>query len=203
MAQYSVKCINNSQISGSFMLFQAVPKIGMPANVFSLAWFARPTAPGSQVNFVWSTDYSFVWAETGVLQPGINFSAEQIINADPDGQNSVELTTNTDGATALTNLNSNGAVGSLTIPQLSNVTTDSVSVGIGMSGSGTFVVQAAPNVTSVFTPNPSYWVAFGNYQTGDVLSSQDTIGAVEVAFGGSLTARTAVLGLDNIITVQS
>ena len=36
---------------------------------------------------------------------------------------------------------------------------------------------------------------------GDVIDFEDVTGAVEVTYGGSLTSRTATLGLDNLITV--
>ncbi|MFW8642247.1 hypothetical protein ACOJBO_02920 [Rhizobium beringeri] len=68
-----------------------------------------------------------------------------------------------------------------------------------MAGSGTFAVQAAPNMTAVFTPHPNYWVMFGNFETGDVIDIEDVTGAVEVTYGGALTSRTAALGLDNLI----
>ena len=71
-----------------------------------------------------------------------------------------------------------------------------------MSGSGTFAIQAAPNMTAVFTPHPNYWVVFGNYTTGDVMDIEDVSGCQEVTYGGSLTLRTATMGLDNIITVS-
>ncbi|MBV5333925.1 protein rhiA, partial [bacterium] len=66
------------------------------------------------------------------------------------------------GATTFAGLSSAGAVGSLTVQQLSNVVPNQTSVGVGMSGSGTFAIQAAPNMTAVFTPHPNYWVVFGN-----------------------------------------
>jgi rhizosphere induced protein len=202
MTNYSLTCINNSQMSGSFAVFQKPPPSTMPGNVFSLAWFTRPTAPGTQVNFQWSVNYSFVWSETGVLMPGINFSASQVLAADPNGQNQVQLTVDTYGASCFANQSSQGAVGSLTIQQLSNVVPNQTSVGVGMSGSGTFAVQAAPNMTAVFTPTPNYWVLFGNYTTGDVMDVEDVSGAQQVTYGGSLTARTATMGLDNFITVS-
>ncbi|KAB1082363.1 MULTISPECIES: hypothetical protein [Rhizobium/Agrobacterium group] len=174
----------------------------VPGNVFSLAWFTRPAAPGSSVKFTWSLDYSFVWSETGLLQPGINFSATQVISADPNGQNLVQLTQDNWGATTFANPTVSGALGSLTIQQLSNVVPSRTSVGIGMAGSGTFAVQAAPNMTAVFTPHPNYWVMFGNFETGDVIDIEDVTGAVEVTYGGALTSRTAALGLDNLITVS-
>jgi len=202
MTQYSLTCVNNSTMSGSFAVFQKAPPLTVPGNVFSLAWFARPTAPGSQVTFQWTVDYSFVWSETGILKPGINFAASQVLAADPNGQNLVQLTVDAYGASTFANQSSAGAVGSLTVQQLSNVVPNRTSVGVGMSGSGTFAIQAAPNMTAVFTPHPNYWVLFGNYTTGDVMDIEDVSGSVEATYGGSLTTRTAVMGLDNIITVS-
>ncbi|MBY5344364.1 hypothetical protein [Rhizobium leguminosarum] len=202
MTRYSLTCINNSQLHGSFAVFQKAPPTTIPGNVFSLAWFARPTAPGSRLTFTWGVEYSFVWSETGLLQPGINFSASQTVPADPDRQNLVQLTKDQYGATTFGSPSGTGALGSLTIQQLSNVAPNKTSVGIGMSGSGTFAVQAAPNMTAVFTPHPNYWVVFGNYETGDVMDIQDVTEAVEVTYGGSLTSRTAELNLENLIGVS-
>jgi hypothetical protein len=202
MTKYSLTCINNSQLHGSFAVFQKAPPTTIPGNVFSLAWFARPTAPGSRVTFTWGVEYSFVWSETGLLQPGINFSASQTVPADPDRQNLVQLTKDQYGATTFGSRSGTGALSSLTIQQLSNVAPNKTSVGIGMSGSGTFAVQAAPNMTAVFTPHPNYWVVFGNYETGDVMDIQDVTEAVEVTYGGSLTSRTAELNLENLIGVS-
>ena len=201
MTTLSLTCENKSQMSGSFAVFQKPPPMTVPGNVFSLAWFARPTAPSSRVTFSWTLDYSFVWSETGVLQPGINFAAWQNLPADPNGQNIVQLTQDNYGATTFANPNGSGALGSLTVQQLTNVVPNRTSVGIGMAGSGTFAVQAAPNMTAVFTPHPNYWVIFGNYQTGDVMDIEDVSSAVEVTFGGALATRTATLSLGNVITV--
>ncbi|SDN97239.1 hypothetical protein [Ensifer sp. YR511] len=171
-------------------------------DILSLAWLARPTAPGSRVTFTWSLDYCFTWSETGVLQPGLAFSASQVRPANPDGENMIQLTEDEYGATMFANPSTNGAPGSLTIEQLSNVVPNRTAVGIGMSGAGTFAIQAAPNMTAVFTPHPNYWVVFGNYEMGDVIDVEDITGAVEVIYGGSLTSRAATLGLDNLITIS-
>jgi hypothetical protein len=189
-------------MSGSFAVFQKPPPMTVPGNVFSLAWFARPAAASSQVTFTWGLDYSFVWSETGVLQPGIKFSATQNLSADPNGQNIVQLTLDNYGATTFANPAGTGALGSLTVQQLPNVVPNRTSVGVGMSGSGTFAVQAAPNMTAVFTPHPNYWVIFGNYTMGEVMDIEDVSSAVEVTYGGALTSRTASLSLGNVITVS-
>lgn len=202
MTQYSLTCINNSSLSGSFAVFQKAPPMTIPGNVFSLAWFARPAAPKTKVTFNWTLDYCFVWSETGILHPGITFNASQTIGADPNGTNFVQLTVDEYGASYFNPPNTSGSVGSLTIQQLSNVVPNRTSVGVGMSGSGTFAIQAAPNMNAVFTPHPNYWVLFGNVKTGQVMDVEDVTGAVEVLYGGSLTSRTATLGMDNLITVS-
>ncbi|MGO4624549.1 protein rhiA [Ensifer sp. 2YAB10] len=202
MTSYTLTCVNNSQLSGSFAVFQRPPETMGPTDVLSLAWLARPTAPDSRVTFAWSPDYCFIWSETGLLQPGISFSASQVKPADPGGENLIQLTQDAVGATTFSNPGASGTPGSLTIEQLSNVVPNRTSVGIGMAGSGTFVVQGAPNMTAAFTPHPNYWVVFGNYEIGAVLDFEEVTGAVEVVYGGSLTSRTATLGLDNLITVE-
>lgn len=202
MTTYSLTCINNSEQLGSFIVLQKPLGPKIPANVFSLAWFARPTHPGTKVTFNWTVDYCFVWAETGVLVPGITFCASQSAAADPYGANKVQLTADKYGATYFDNQSSDGTIGSLTIQQLANVVPNRTSVGVGMSGAGTFAVQAAPNMTAVFTPHPNYWVLFGNFDAGEVMDIQDVNEAVQVTYGGSLAARTAVMGMDNIITVS-
>lgn len=202
MTTYSLTCVNDSQLSGSFAVFQKPLPSTMPGNVFSLAWFARPAAPGSRVTFTWGLDYCFTWSETGILKPGVKYSASQTIGADPNALNQIDLKKDDCKATTFANLSSGGALGSLTIKQLSNVEPNLTSVGIGMAGSGTFAVQAQPNMTAVFTPHPNYWVIFGNFETGDVMDVQDTTNSIEVTYGGARTGRTAVLGLDNMISVS-
>ena len=201
MTQYSLTCVNNSNQTGSFAVFQRPLPLTMPGNVFTLAWFAKAAHPNTEVTFTWGVDYSFVWSETGVLRPGIRFKASQVIPADPDGTNLVDLSIDEKGATYFANPTNAVGQGGLTIRQRGVVVPNRTSVGVGMSGAGTFVVQAAPNMTAVFTPHPNYWVLFGNYETGDVMDIEDVTGAQEVTFRGSLTSRTATLGVDNLSSI--
>jgi rhizosphere induced protein len=200
--QYSLTCINNSALLGSFAVFQRPAETAAPAVVFSLVWLARAAHPGTQVTFDWTADYSFVWSETGILQPGITFNASQTVPADPLGANMTLLTEDTYGATYFTTPTEDGTIGSLTIRQLANVVPNRTCVGIGMSNSGTFVIQAAPDMTAVFTPHPNYWVIFGNYQAGQVIDIENVTGEIEVTYAGALTSRTATLGRDNILRLS-
>lgn len=201
MATYTLTCTNNSQLHGSFTVFQKPPKITAPAVVHPLAWLARPTAPGSQVTFSWNTNYNFVWAEAGDIASEIYFKASQVIPADPNGLNFVQLTKDSSGATIFSGQNTTGDIGSLTIRQLSNIVSGEIAIGIGMSGSAIYAITSAPNITAVFTPIPNYWIIFGNYEMGDIINPADIDGAVQLTYSGSLTAHTAVLNSDNLITI--
>ena len=142
-----------------------------------------------------------MWSETGTLQPGITFHASQAIPADPMGRNFIQLTADSYGATYFTPPTTTGPVGSLTIEQLATVVPNRTACGISMSGAATYVVQAAPNMTAVFTPHPNYWIAFGNYMPGQVLDIETIRGEVEAIYAGSITSRTATLQLNNILTI--
>jgi hypothetical protein len=199
MTQYSLTCINRSSSSGSFAVFQKPP--ATPVS-FPLAWLTRSAAPSAEVTFTWSVDYSFVWSETGVINSGVNFSGRQVIPADPDKLNTVELAVDNYGATYFKPPSGSGTAGTLTVVQDAEVVPDRTSVGIGMSGSGTTVVPAAPNKTAVFRLHPNYWVVFGNYQAGEVIDVEDTTGAVEVTYPDGITSRTVTIGQNDILKVS-
>jgi rhizosphere induced protein len=200
--QYSLTCINNSRLPGSFAIFQRPPPIVAPGDVYALAWFAQTSHPQTQVTFQWTVDYSFMWSETGVLKPGITFIASQVIPADPMGENFIDLTVDSYGASYFTPPTATGEVGALTIRQLSNVVPNRTSCGIGMSGAAAYAVQAAENITTVFKPHPNYWVVFGHFQAGQVIDFEEITGEVEVSYGGSVTSRTVTLQADNLLVVS-
>ncbi len=154
--QYSLIFKNNSTSRGSFAVFQRPPPMhGLSGPVFSLAWFTRSVDPGTQTTFQWTEDHSFVASETGVLKPGVVIAKPETVAANPTGQNFIRLTADSDGAACFASPDSCGTVGSLTIEQGADVVPDRAAVGVGMSGAGTFVVQAMPSTTMVFTPHPN------------------------------------------------
>ena len=200
--QYSLTLKNNSSSRGSFAVFQQPPPAhALSGTVFSLAWLTRPVDSGTQATFQWTEDHSFVASETGVLKPGVVIAAPETVAADPAGQNFIRLTADSSGAACFAPSDACGSVGSLTIEQGADVVPDRTAVGVGMSGAGTFVVQAKPNTTMVFTPHPNYWVTFGDFQPGQVMDIDNVTGAVEVTFPGATTSRTVTLQPNNILAV--
>jgi rhizosphere induced protein len=201
VTQYSLNVINNSQNLFDMCVYQKPPDMGV-TDVFSLAWFSLPAQPATSVKFQWSIDYSFVWDATGMLQPGVTFDASQVVAADPSdtAQNAVTFDY-PDGAYKFDTGQQGPASGHLYIYESKTIPADQASVGIGMSGSGTFAVQAQPNLNLVFTPDPSYWITAGTFVQGQVLDIETVTNPAEIVFPENVYSMTATLGQNNAWSV--
>lgn len=198
MSNYSLTFINNSDQEGDACVYQQDPDLGV-ANVQSLAWFTKAANPTTTVEFDWSIDYSFVWSETGNLVPGVVFIASQAWAADLSTTNQVTFTNN--GAFTFENQTVGAGEGNLYITEDGTIPVDVASVGIGMSGFGTFAVDAEPNYNLVFTPHPEYWITFGTYTQGEVMNISESTNAAQISFPANVYAMTATLNADNTWTI--
>jgi len=208
--QYTLRVINKSSNLVDMCTYQKDPDIGVP-NVMSLAWFAKPAHPTTTVVFRWTVDYSFVWSETGKLIPGVFFDASQIWPADPSvlgvssdtrAGNQIGLS-HASGAYNFTSTPTPGAqVGSLYVKEDASIPLKQASVGIGMSGSGTFVVQSQPNLNLSFTPHPVYYLAAGTYTQGEVLDIGSITNPTPIRFPAGIFSLTATLNEDNTWSVN-
>lgn len=188
---YTLECINQSPVPWYFFMYQQMPE---QSNVFSLAWLASPfkIAPGARISFRWSLDYNFLWAATGALQPGVIASASQTKPCDPGGANLTTFSVD-DNTPNISDAIQGGQAGSLAIQTAANVPYMTYATGIGMSGSGTFLMQAMPNMMQVYTPRPAFRIAAASQiQTGQVLS-QAIPGNAEVDFPPNIYKMYATL----------
>jgi hypothetical protein len=200
--QYSILFVNNSGNAGSACVYQQNPNAGDP-NVMSLAWFAKYAFPTTKISFQWTVDYDFIWSQTGTLVPGIIFMASQVWPADLSTANLVTLTC-VGGAYTFKNQTAGPTPGNLYINQDETIPPKQAAVGIGMSGAGTFAVQAQPNWNLTFTPPavPQYWITFGNFTQGEVIDTAGLTNAVQIQFPVNTYSMTATLNADNTWTVQ-
>ncbi|GAA2971565.1 hypothetical protein [Actinokineospora diospyrosa] len=197
--QYSLTVTNNSTQFQDLCVYQKPVDLGVP-NALSLAWLTAPAWPGTTVTFTWSLDYSFVWAQTGSLQPGVTFQAQQTVAADPENLASNQIQYDyRQGAFTFLDGPSVGTpqLGSLYIRELNGIPANSATVGIGMSNAGTFAVQAQPNTNLVFTPHPEYWITAGTFTAGEVLDIEQITNEAAVPYDGTF-AMNAVLNSKNI-----
>lgn len=204
--KYTLRVVNNSGSFYDMCVYQVDPDIGVP-NVMSLAWFSKPAADTTAVTFQWEIDYSFVWSEIGKLLPGVLFDATQAWPANPD---TLGISTKDTAGNQIALSKANNAYnfesigisgtpqrGSLYVRELENLPLGEASVGIGMSGSGTFAVQARNNATLTFTPHPVYWLAAGTYAQGEVLDIGEMTDPASIEFGVNNYSMTAILQPDN------
>ncbi|CRK60293.1 hypothetical protein [Alloactinosynnema sp. L-07] len=199
--QYTLRVVNDSTNFVDMCVYQEDPNLGVP-NVLSLAWFAKPAYP-----IRWTVDYSFVWSETGTLVPGVYFDASQTWPADPTvngvttetkAGNQIGFSHPSANAYTFTSTPTDGAqVGSLYIKEASNIPLKRASIGIGMSGAGTFAVQSQPNLNLTFTPHPVYYLAAGTYSQGEVLDIGSITDKTDIRFPAGVFSMTATLGEDN------
>jgi len=204
--QYTLRVVNNSSNFMDMCMYQEDPNIGVP-NALSLAWFAKPAYPTTTVVFRWTVDYSFVWSETGTLTPGVYFDASQTWPADPSivspatdfkAGNQIGLSHPSANAYTFTSTPTSGAQnGSLYIKEDPNIPLKRASVGIGMSGSGTFAVQSQPNLNLTFTPHPIYYLAAGTYTQGEVLDIGTITNPTDIRFPAGVFSMTATLNENN------
>lgn len=199
MAKYTLLVKNNSTLEGDICVYQTSPDINDP-KVMSLAWFSEHAHPTTNLKFDWNLDYCFIWDETGVLKPGITFEASQMWKANLAGNNKVTLTYK-NGAFTFSNQEAGPSDGILYIGEDRTIPIDTASVGIGMSGAGTFVSQASPNMNLSFTPHPVYWVTCGTFKQGQVLDTTEITNAAQVEFPPNVYTMLATLNPDNTWTV--
>ena len=196
-AQLSLNVINNSSSMISACLFQQ-PQNQLPG-LFPVVWLSAPMYPGMRRNFAWSNnDYSFVWAETGWLMPGITFNPSQVTPANIGDQ--ITFNVGSGGYGQFFN-QTPSAPNNLTITDGGNINPGQFAVGVGLSGSPVYVAQAQPNMAYQFpvSSNRIYLFA-GNCQTGDVLDTQTISNAALITYAGQ-TQATATLQMNGMWNV--
>ena len=199
--RYSLKMINQSSQPWVFFVYQELPK--PVAEVFSLAWFASPykIVAKDQVTFSWGIEYDFVWSDKAELKPGVVFEAGGTEECDPGGLNTTKFSL--EPGPNLSSPEKGPPVGSLVINDAPDVPNNRFSVGIGMSGTGTYAVQAGTNLKHLFTPTPSYWIAAGtDERVGTVLDIETITQNAEVKFPSAVYAMTCTLGEDNTWEIE-
>lgn len=210
MATYSLTFHNRSTNNSTFILYQKDPNPS--SGEYSLAWFAVSTLQNMSAKFEWGTTYGFVQAQLGELSPGVVFNTAQNLPADLSTSNAVTLALK-GGVLQFSDQRSGPVAGSLAITNAASVPLGFVAEGIGMSDQPLFVVQGQPNMEVQFTPEPEYWIAFGDFVQGEVLDSNVMFGAtasqtkqiyglpIQVPYPTGVYAMTATLDQDNSWTI--
>jgi hypothetical protein len=202
MANYSLLVKNSSPNNGSICVYITSPDTQkIQQDLRSLAWFTKAANPNGQVRFTWELKFSFAWAESGVLVPGVSFEAGEIIPADPaddkanrtyfDRQNGAYLFGDPSQATP-------PSAGTLAITTSKVIPNNLASVGIGINGKTALAVNATPNYQFTFIPKIKYWLAFGSFKEGIVLDLNSMVRNIcEIKFPTGVYDLQVTLQEDN------
>ena len=192
MTVYDVQVINNSDTPWKFYIYQSPP---VDASDVTLAWLATKyvIAPGAQTSFQWSINYQLMWSAVGVIRAGVRFIASEYRDCTLRTRNTSKFTF-VGGEPALSDPIFSGERGKLYINDGPNVPSKHFSVGVGMSGKATFAINAGPNLSHVFTPTPTYYIAAADeVQEGEVLNIESITQSAQIKFPQNAYTATATL----------
>jgi len=199
---YKLKCINNSNSSCFFYIFQRM--VNQPNNIFSLAWLVSPCkiSKNDWVKFQWSSDYSFIWAHTGLLTADKTYDAGGSCACSPTGNNltTFELL---DNVPTLSNPTTGGTDGSFTIQEGSSFPNNTYSTGIGMSGQGILAKQALVNTKQIYSSEYQYYIATSDeeIEAGYILEQSITC-SPEIIYSNNIYDLTISLNIDNTWSIS-
>lgn len=195
--QYTLTVNNQAKKSAYFMVYQNDPT-SWDKNALSIAWFAKYSnpSPTAKIKFTWNVDWGFSWAETGTLHAGIQFDASEIFL--PTGATDNKITLDYNGAYFFDNETAGADPARLYLAESKNIPTDSLaSVGVTMSGNTVYAVQASPNQNLTFSPHPTYYLAYGNYEEGSVIDVSTINNPLRLAYPTGVYSLTTTLNADN------
>lgn len=166
---------------GNFCIYQTCED--QDEDIRSLVWFSKTAHPGTNLTFGWTNDYSFVWCEEGALDSGVVFHASEVRKAEPsDGAQSSVVFMKEDGAYHFAGFNQRTPRGRLGIKCDISVPAGEASIGIGMSGNPVFTRLAGPNMNYLFSLHTRYWIAFGDFEEGEVIDLDRMTQSYEIKF---------------------
>ena len=223
MDTYKLKVTNNSLSPMVFAIYQKAPQNTIN-QIYTLAWLCAYAAKGVTVNFTWQLEYNAIWSQPGKhLQNGVicdcsqtklksAVTSSQIINIDVNDSNTVSLSylktyntysfgnaeSKTEGKnTIYTNCDAS-------VPNSIAAPASSVAaIGIGMSGSGTFITGTQTNKEFewLIPSQPKYYLIAGNFNKGEILDINNIKNnALDISYNGVLS-RSAILNSNNVLEV--
>ena len=92
--------------------------------------------------------------------------------------------------------------GSIVILTDASIAPDVLSIGIGTGEMVTFVSPATPGLSRTFATDATYWIAFGDFVTGQVIEPQSIGSTVQLPFSSAVTEVVAVVDADGSWRLQ-
>jgi hypothetical protein len=202
---WSVEFRNESSNAGDVCIFQLLTHA--PAGTSPLVWLAKSAAPTTRVLFTWTEELQFYWRERDPLVNGpAAITASQLWPAERGLGNEVTLSRNRRGIYSFHDVREGPNPDRLYVVQDRTLLPHNhVEIGFALSGFPAHTVRAQPNLTAIFRPEVTYWIAFGTFEQGESMGLIEIAGGVPLPFGASASGRSlkATLHRDNSWTVKA
>lgn len=200
MATYEIIFTNDSSQPIDVCVYQQNPDLDI-AGIQTVAWIVADAYPTTIVEFLWSDTYDFVWSELEEAGPDTTIGMGQVWPADLTTTNQVRLSYPGDTFT-FEEQTQGVAQNMLYVMQDASIPSGYGYVGIGMSGLATFVTETEANINLSFPPDPEYWLTFGIYSQGELLTLPTLNASVQVIFPDNVYSMAVTLNSDNTLTVS-
>lgn len=204
MNDFSIVFVNKSGRAGTVCLYQGTdsirvqPEVNDENKLLTLAWFTKKTNPGTKAKFGWNYEFCFVWDDLIDAEPGRVVDAGEIVKIDDPSEKNGIMLSKKNGAYQF------GEPFGLSRPGLyirtdSYVARNEAVAGIGMAGLGTFVRPMGINSAYEFflMGRPEYHIAFGDFETGQILDTEALEHKSPVAFPPNVYSMLVTLNEDN------
>jgi hypothetical protein len=195
MANYYVNFSNQTQQTWTMGVYQTLPdSIGLD----SVSWQQTTVPQNGYSGVLWTVSYNVCIANY-VQQGGIGvYTASQTLPAMLGTSWNIVFTE------GVQQLQANGSAPQGNQIIINNGSNSYANPGIGMSGQGSvFQNDVASGAAAQFTVTPTYYVGlFNHVQLGEVISTNVTVGPLELQFptGQNTALLTASMDGDNIVT---
>lgn len=229
MTNYTLKVKNNSSNATSFCVFMALPEEqAQNSSFYTLAWMVKYAEPNTMIRFSWSDIFNVIWSQPGrhlqsgvicdVREPNflslsrsikINAAASQCLNINPPEKGCTTLQYNKKQPTYCFSKLEKSNNDQITIncdSEVPNSKTTSphiaAGIGIGLSGSGLFLVNTQPNLAFMWPVPPfKFYLSFGSVKWGEIIDRESWLErAVLVSFNDT-TECEAILNINNRLKV--
>jgi hypothetical protein len=200
---YALWFVNNYSIGVNVCVYQDIGNVTKSGigSLDALAWMVTGANSGSQVKFIWTTRYQYVWFAYG---PPLT---QAFLAATLSSQ--VTLSKNTFGYQFSAPAQGNAGQFSIAMDtSIPPVRVSEVVAGIGMDGAGTLAVAASPNISVGFTPVSDaglvYWISAGySGSVNDIIVPSGMNAPQKIAYPPGIVEITAQYNADGTWTVSN
>lgn len=128
------------------------------------------------------------------------FEASQIKEADltDPAKSAVTFTRDAQGAYTFSGCTATPSRGTLMIDADGSIPNKEASIGLAMSGNAMLVTNAEANYRVTFEPHPEYWIAFGDFEEGEVLDVNTISHSEKINFPLNVCSKDMTFGEDHL-----